>query len=151
MRRLYLAASGLGLSVAVSFAMANGPEAVFIDQTVLPAVESDVTEVTASEPAEAPAKLADPEAVLREEYLKLMQEKAALMDKAALEAALSAAQQDIQELEADKLLDEAKAILARVSQEYPQTKAANEATVLMRQAESLNSPYPPSSGNGKPI
>jgi hypothetical protein len=152
MRRLYLAASGLGLSVAVSLAMANGPDDAFRDRTVPPAFESDVTEVIAAEVAEEPAQLSDPEAVLREEYLKLMQEKAALMDKASLEAALSAAQQDIQELEADKLLDEAKAILARVSQEYPQTKAANEASVLMRQAESLDAPhYAPSSGSFKPL
>jgi hypothetical protein len=151
MRRLYLAASGLGLWVAVSLAMANGPESVFNEPSIVPAVEADVTEVLVQETGEEPAKLADPEAVLREEYLKLMQEKAALMDKAALEAALSAAQHDIQELEACKLLDEAKAILARVAQEYPQTKAANEAAVLMRQSESLNSPYPPSSGNFKPL
>ena len=147
MRRLYLAASGLGLSVAVSLAMANGPETEY--GTPVPTVE--VERVAIDRSAEGPDKLADPEAVLREEYLKLMQEKAALMDKASLEAALSAAQQDIQELEAEKLLDEAKTILARVSQEYPQTKAANEATALMRQSESLNSPYPPRPDEFKPL
>lgn len=130
MRRLYLAASGLGLSVAVSFAMANPPlfqeepassDAVAIE---LPAV---------AEAAAEPIKAADPEAVLREAYLKLMAEKAALMDKTALEAALAAAQQDLRELEGQKLLGEAKAILQRVVDEYPNTRAASEASVLARQ------------------
>lgn len=153
MRRLYLAASGLGLSVAVSLAMANGPdaieapsnvvaidpygaateaaiqsEAVFGEAPVLPRSEPDVTEIRTPQVVEA----STPEAVLREEYLKLMQAKAQLMDQAALEAALSAAQQDIRELEADQLLDEAQAILSRVAQEYPQTRAANQATLMLQ-------------------
>jgi len=154
MRRLYLAASGLGLSVAVSLAMANPPvfpESAFGDPATFPVVDVDVTEVRAAETGESQTKLADPEAVLREQYLKLMQEKAELMDKTALEAALSAAQQDIQELEADRLLDEAKSILARVADEYPQTKAANEAGALMRQSQSWNAPVVPLSGSFKPL
>ena len=149
MRRLYLAASGLGLSVAVSLAMANGPDAVeapgaavaidpfgltepaiavetvFAEEPVLPSSSLDVTEIRAVEAA-------TPEAVLREEYLKLMQEKAALMDEAALEAALSVAQQDIRELEAERLLHEAQTILSRVTHEYSQTRAATQATHMLQ-------------------
>lgn len=154
MRRLYLAASGLGLSVAVSLAVANGPDAeldvsspaVAVDQfglvvapaiqpeaacgnaPVLPESKSDVTEIRPLQAVGA----STPEDVLREEYLKLMQEKAALMDQPALEAALAAAQHDIRELEADQLLNEAEAILARVAQDYPQTRAANQATLMMQ-------------------
>jgi hypothetical protein len=132
MRRLYLAAGGLGLSVLVSIAAANAPVAQETESSGPETVAFDPFGAPAAEPAVEPAKAADPEAVLREEYLKLMQEKAALMDKAALEAALSEAQQDIQELAADGLLGEAKTILARVIEEYPNTVAAREAAFLMQ-------------------
>ena len=94
MRRLYLAASGLGLSVAVSLAMANPP----VTPANVPL--ADVTYVpVAAEPAATEEKAADPETVLRQQYLKLMHEKAELMDQAELEAALPIAQQDIREFE----------------------------------------------------
>ncbi|MBL8848948.1 MAG: hypothetical protein JNG89_04660 [Planctomycetaceae bacterium] len=132
MRRLYLAASGLGLSVAVSLAMANPPVASEGDPAPFSVVQADPSAV-----AESPAddeKLADPEAVLREQYLKLMEEKAELMDQAELEAALSIAQQDIRELEAENLLAEARAIIERVANEYPNTRAAGEAAAIMNQS-----------------
>lgn len=144
MRRFNLAASGLGLSVLVSFAMANAP----IDQENPGAISQTASlENLSSEAAEAASEdqlpADDPEAVLREEYLKLMQEKAAMMDKTALEAALSEAQRDILELEADDLLGEAKAILSRVADEYPTTGAAREANYLIQQ---LNGTAQPATG-----
>ena len=142
MRRLYLAASGLGLSVAVSLAMANPP----VTPAHVPL--ADVTYVpVAAEPAATEEKAADPEAVLREEYLKLMEEKAALMGQAELEAALSVAQQDIRELEAEQLLAEARAIIQRVHDEYPKTRAAGEAAAIMNQAR----PSPVSGGDFRPL
>jgi hypothetical protein len=161
MRRLSLAASGLGLSVLVSIAMANAPVAQDADAPAAKSAAFDPfgaptlgsrdasTDAATAEAAVEEEKAADPETVLREEYLKLMQEKAALMDKAALEAALSAAQRDIQELEAENLLDEAKAILSRVADEYPTTGAAREADILIRH---LNGTTPqPSSGEFRPL
>src|SRR5262249_44494650 len=95
-------------------------------------------------------RAADAEAVLREQYLELMEEKAALMDKAALEAALSAAQQDVRELEGQKLLGEAKALLQRVVDEYPNTRAAGEASVLVRQHQQYPAPVD-LPGNARPL
>ena len=145
MRRFNLAASGLGLSVLVSFAMANAP----IDQENPGAISQTASqEDFLFEAAEAASEDQqpgdDPEEVLREEYLRLMREKAAMMDKTALEAALADAQQDIQELEADDLLGEAKAILSRVADEYPTTGAAREANYLIQQ---LNGTAQPSAGS----
>jgi hypothetical protein len=77
-----------------------------------------------------------------------MQEKAALMDQAALEAALSTAQQDIQELEAENLLDEAKTILNRVAEEYPQTRSAQEAAFMLQRQ---NAGRPSMSGEASEI
>lgn len=133
MRRLYLAASGLGLTVAVSLAMANPPAVPANEPT---SVHEDFNPFGAAEPAASPQsteeKAADPETVLRQQYLKLMHEKAELMDQTELEAALSAAQQDIRELEAEKLLAEARAIIQRVADEYPNTRAANDAAAILQ-------------------
>lgn len=151
MRRLYLAASGLGLSVAVSLAMANPPVFEGADPANSDLVAFDpLTPPPVNDAAAAASQAADPAAVLREEYLKLMQEKAALMDKAALEAALNSAQQDIKELKGEELLNEAKAILKRVAEEYPNTRAASEASALIGQYNGYRAPVP-ADGSFKPL
>lgn len=150
MQRFNLAASGLGLTALVSLAMANAPTTPDDEG---PNAQTAALEQFQAEAAEAAGEVqepaADPEAVLREQYLELMQEKAKLMDQAALEAALAEAQQDIQELAAEELLSEAKAILSRVADEYPTTGAAREATFLIRHLN--GTAPPPSTGEFKPL
>ncbi len=93
-----------------------------------------------SEEAEAAA---DPEA-LRAEYLKRMQEKAALMDEAELKSALEAADQDIAELTAQRRLEEARGILEEIVAEYPHTDAGARARNMLRaSAIDSNSPFAP--------
>jgi TolA-binding protein len=82
---------------------------------------------------------------LRQQYLKLMQDKAALMNAGELAAAAEQAAGDIRELQAARRLEQATTILAELIKAHPDTRAAQRAQrMLDREHDGGATPYYPS-------
>jgi hypothetical protein len=68
---------------------------------------------------------------LRQQYLKLMQDKAALMNPDELTAAAEQAAGEIRELQAARRLEQATTILAELIKAHPDTRAAQRAQRML--------------------
>jgi non-homologous end joining protein Ku len=77
---------------------------------------------------------------LREQLLRLVEEKAQLMDREALEKALAETQNDISELQALQKLEEARQILSSIIEEHEGTAGAARAR---RMLDTDTEPTPP--------
>jgi len=78
---------------------------------------------------------ADPS--LQQEYLKLAQAKAELMDDAALKREIQQTQKNIGELRALQRLQEAQRLLLSLKAEFPDSEAATKATQMLNAMESF--------------
>jgi hypothetical protein len=85
-----------------------------------------------TEPAEAPVATPD-ESPQRDRFLELMRARADLMDDAQLEAAIQQAEAEIQDLQARRMLTDARKTLLRLIETYPETCAANDARRMLGQ------------------
>ena len=72
-----------------------------------------------------------PDDALREQLLRLIEEKTQLMDREALEEALSEVQDDIGELQARQKLEEARRILSSIVEDHEGTEGARRAQRLL--------------------
>lgn len=77
----------------------------------------------------APASVG--EDALREQLLRLVEEKAQLMDREALEKTLAETQNDISELQALQKLEEARRILSSIIEEHEGTAGAARAQRML--------------------
>ena len=96
-------------------------------------VDPDLPVETAPETAEAAAI---EQMKLRQQYLELIEQKSAHMDRSALREAISRAERDIDELKANAKLQEAKQLLLDLVKSHPGTSAAQSARAML-QAEPI--------------
>ena len=103
-----------------------------------------------------PTRVADVQA-LRGQLLELLKQKADMLDGDELESALTEARQELHELQGDRQLEEARKLLEQITQEHPNTKAAQKAELILRDWKSNNrfafpqSSAAPADHNGRPI
>lgn len=134
MKRLVLAALSLLLAWTAARLVAQessepSPDASFFSGTA---------------PVEAPVATPD-ESPQRDRFLELMRTRADLMDDAQLEAAIQQAEAEIQDLQARRMLTDARKTLLRLIETYPESCAANDARrMLGQEAGPSNVPVPES-------
>lgn len=131
MKRVTLLACGLMLCVAVTAGLAQQPDGdAFVADDADSPTPADI--VAQEVPQDA--------AALREVYLKRMQEKALLMGEAELKEALDEADQEIDELTAQRRLEEAQAILKEIAEKHPHTRAGGRARAML-EIDSNTTPF----------
>lgn len=124
MRRLSLAASGLGLSVLVSIVAANPPVPPGSDQTsVAEARDTPVAQPAADASPESDTGLRDENAKLRRQI-------------DSLSTALTEAHVRLERVSADAELREALTRLSHVAEAFPNTEAARKAARILKLAQS---------------
>ena len=110
---------------------------------------SDDVAVDPDLPAETVPETAETGAIeqmkLRQQYLELIEQKSAHMDRSALREAISRAESDIDELKADAKLREAKQLLLDLVKTHPETSAAKTARSML-QARPVLEPTPDAFG-----
>jgi TolA-binding protein len=157
MTRLPFVAMGLALCAAVTVCLAQQPPSTPKDSPAK--AGSGLNPYYASPVAEAeapPSKNADVES-LRAELVDLIKQKSDLMTAEELNSALSQAQQELQELHGTRKLEHARQLLEQVTQEHPNTKAAQKAELILRDWDSGSrftfpqSSTAPANQEGEPI
>lgn len=83
-----------------------------------------------SAPAETPVARPE-ESGQRERFVEIMRTKADLMDDAELDAAIQQAEAEIQDLQARRMLTDARQTLLRLIEAYPETPSADAARRML--------------------
>lgn len=136
MKRHLLAIACIGTVLITSAAWTQDPS------RRLENPDQDLINDLSQDPGDTPSRVRDD--ALREQLLQLVEEKAQLMDREALEEALSEVQNDISELQALRKLEEARQILSSIVEEHAGTDGAARA---QRMLDTDDKPVPESSGD----